>query len=410
MIKIKPEIEHNSNCPYCQSNLQPVQVNWHGMYTYIESQCPRCNSQLLESLEISHVIDHPYQIDVSKGQILGDKTAQDHAQHLLKALENPIPEQLNIEKEIFKSNKQVILLNCLDFWYGHCLLKLLNAQRHLDSHPSYGLVVIIPSFLRWMVPDGVAEIWTVPIPLKQGLGYYPSFSEFVSAELKRFDEVYVSKAHSHPSQFDVTRFTQVPKHRFDQDKEIQITYIWREDRLWFDNESGWTSFIFRVLKKLKIHKPIVILQNWRVRQLLSQLRMSIPFSKFAVAGLGKQTKFPSWIEDFRVDKFDEKSERGLCKIYSESRLVIGRHGSNMLLPSGHAGMTLDLMPDGRWNNLAQDILYQETDPRIASLRYRYIPLHTNLNRIASIASKMVLRYSHLHAQMIADQQRKNNFK
>jgi len=407
MIKIKPEIKHNSNCPYCQTNLQPVKANWHGMYIYIESQCLRCNSQFLESLEISHVIDHPYQIDVSKGKIWGDKTAKDHAQHLFKALENSIPEQLNIEQEIFKSNKQVILLNCLDFMYGHCLLKLLNAQRHLDSHPSYGLVVIIPPFLRWMVPDGVAEVWTVPIPLKQGLCYYPSFSKFVSEELKRFDEVYVSKAHSHPSQFDVTRFTQVPKHRFDQDKEIQITYIWREDRLWFDNESGWTSFIFRVLKKFKIHKPIVMLQNWRVRQLLSKLRTSIPFSKFAVAGLGTQTKFPGWIEDFRVDKFDEKSERGLCKLYSESRLVIGRHGSNMLLPSGHAGMTLDLMPDGRWNNLAQDILYQETDPRIASLRYRYIPLHTNLNRIASIASKMVLRYSYLHAQMIADKLQKN---
>jgi len=46
------------------------------------------------------------------------------------------------------------------------------------------------------------------------------------------------------------------------------------------------------------------------------------------------------------------------------------HGSNMLLPSAHAGMTIDLMPDDRWGNFAQDISYQEDDVRMGSYRYR----------------------------------------
>jgi hypothetical protein len=30
-----------------------------------------------------------------------------------------------------------------------------------------------------MVPEGVAEIWTVPISLKNGQNYYSNFAEFV---------------------------------------------------------------------------------------------------------------------------------------------------------------------------------------------------------------------------------------
>lgn len=40
-------------------------------------------------------------------------------------------------------------------------------------------------------------------------------------------------------------------------------------------------------------------------------------SLIAIAGLGTQTKFTAWIEDLRVDKFDEKTEREACKLYSE---------------------------------------------------------------------------------------------
>jgi hypothetical protein len=67
-----------------------------------------------------------------------------------------------------------------------------------------------------MVPEGVAEVWTVPIYLKNGQNYYFNFAEFVEEETKRFDEIHVSEAHSHPSQFDITRFTRVPKHNFEK--------------------------------------------------------------------------------------------------------------------------------------------------------------------------------------------------
>jgi hypothetical protein len=395
MIEIKPNIQHRSNCPYCESPLNPVKVRWQGMHVCVDSKCINCQTELLDSLRIGHAVHKPFQVDLVKEVIFGHPYAKGGlAQALIHSLQNPEPEQLEISKEVFKPCQKVIILNCIDHLYGHCLLKLLNAQRHLDCHPDYGLIIIVPQFLRWMVPEGVAEIWSVQISLKNAQCYYPSFAEFIREELKRFDEVYVSKAYSHPSQFDITRFTGVPKHCFEQE-EFKITFVWREERPWC------SLLLFRVFRKFKLLKLALFLQNWRVRRLLGKIRTKVPSAKFAIAGLGTQTKFPAWIEDLRVDKFDEETEREACKLYSESRLVIGVHGSNMLLPSGHAGMTLDLMPP-RWGNFAQDILYQESDPRLASFRYRYLPTETSITNLADIASLMILGYSDFVLNMSMD--------
>ncbi len=395
MIEIKSNIQHQSNCPYCKTSLKPVNVRFLGMHVLVESKCLNCHIELLESLAFGHFIPHNFQIDLIKKVVFCENDLHKWlAENLLDSLQNPETEKLESSKEVFKQCQRVMILNCIDYVYGHCLLKLVNAQRHLELHQDYGLIIIVPKFLRWMVPEGAAEVWTVPISLTKGQCYYPSFAEFVSQELKRFDEIYVSKAYSHPSHFDITRFTGVPKHSFEQEK-FKITFIWREDRPWC------SIVLFRILRKLKILQIGLLLQNWRVTRLFEKIRQKVPEAKFALVGLGRQTKFPGWIEDLRVDKFDEKTEREVCKLYAESRLVIGVHGSNMLLPSAHAGMTLDLMPP-RWGNLAQDILYQESDPRIASFRYRYLPIETSITTLAEIASSMILQYSDFVLNMTAD--------
>ena len=86
--------------------------------------------------------------------------------------------------------------------------------------------VIIQPFLRWMVPVGVVEVWTVDIPLREGIRYYSYFNQFVQAQLLRFTEVYLSEAYSHPSRFDITNFTRVKKHDFHQ-PDVLITFVWR---------------------------------------------------------------------------------------------------------------------------------------------------------------------------------------
>ena len=395
MIQIKPNIQHKSNCPYCNQPLTPFSVFWPGMQICVNSKCVDCDCEFIEGLRVAHSLHNPYQIDLAKKVIWSHKNYKEwFVKPLLKALQNPETEKLEIHKEVFREYKRIIVLNCLDYLYGHCLLKLLNAQRHLDSHSDCGLVVIVPKFLRWMVPDGVAEVWTVNIFLKKGSCYYPSFENFVSEEFHRYDEIYVSETHSHPSKFDITRFTRVPKHNFEE-KEFKICFVWREDRLWCN------GFLFRVLRKLKMLYLGIAIQNWQVRRLFEKMRNRLPEAKFAVVGLGKKTEFPEWIEDYRVDKFDAKTEIEMCKVYATSRLVIGLHGSNMLLPSAHAGMTVDLIEE-RWGNFAQDILYQETDPRVATFRYRFLPVQMQISVLANIAAWMILANCEFKSNMTAD--------
>ncbi len=397
MIEIKPNLEHRSHCPYSDKVLKPVKVLWQGTHVCVVSESPD-GGEIIEELRIGHAAKTPYQIDLAKKAIFsGDKYAEELlAKPLLNSLQNPQTEQLEISQEIFKSYQRVIILNCVDYLYGHSLLKLLNAQRHLESNPDLGLIVIVQKFLRWMVPDGVAEVWTVPISLKNGQDYYPSFAEFVEKQSQRFEEIYLSEAYSHPSRFDITKFTRVPKHSFDDREKIQITFIWREDRLLVN------SFLFRVLRKLKLLQIALAIQNWKVQQLFDKIRSKLPEAKFVVAGLGTKTKFPKWIEDCRVERFNQKTEKETCQIYSESRLVIGLHGSNMLLPSGLAGMTLDLI-ENRWGNFAQDLLYQETNPRLASFRYRYLPSQVSPDILANIAAQMIETQSDFYFHMTADE-------
>ena len=400
MIKIKPILQHSSNCPYCKDILEPTdKIVWQGIHICTHFKCIKCSALIIEDLGVGHSITFPYQIDLEKGVIFGSEVARKWlGKPLLHSLQHPCENKIQIFKEVFSTHKNVVLLNCIDYLYGHCLLKLLNAQSHLEHHSNYGLIVIVPAFMRWMVPEGVAEIWTVNISLKHSQYYYTELHKFISKELLRFDEVYISQAHSHPSNFDIEKLTRVSRHKFNSE-DFYITFIWREDRAWF------SFLIAKLMELVNFMHFILIFQNLKVRRLFKKIHSTVPHAKFAVVGLGKKTGFPKWVEDFRVDKFDEKSEREACQIYSKSLLVIGVHGSSMLLPSGHAGMTIDLMPTRRWANLGQDILYQEDDPRLASFRYRYLPIQTGVTEIAKIASNMILGFSRFKSIMTTDKPR-----
>ena len=396
MIQIKPEIQYQSSCPYCGSVLIPGKVLWQGIHICVVSNCHHCHAEIIEDLKVGHAMYMPYQVDLRKNALFGDDESKYwFGMPLLKSLQNPRTD-LDIEFKIvkFRESKKAIILNCIDFLYGHALLKLLNAESHLKNNSDFGLVLLIPTFLYWMIPKGVAEVWTVNIPLSKAQYYYPILDEKIKMECERFDSIYISVAHSHPKDFNITNFTEIDKHDFNRE-DFRITFIWREDRLWCRN-MFWVRFAHRI----NFIWPLFLWQNLTVLHLFSLLRLTFPKAIFTVAGLGMATRFPSWIDDQRVNCFDEDKERQVCKIYSESRLVIGVHGSNMLLPSAHAGMTIVLMPVDRWGNFAQDVLYQEHNNRLSSYRYRYLPLNISVKLLACIASLQINGYPYFKKQMM----------
>jgi hypothetical protein len=390
MLQIKPEIAQQSDCPYCKKELQNQEILWQGMFVCVVTKCEACQKNIIQDLKIGHGNRFNYQIDTENNKIFGDLSAQAWlGKPLLKSLHSPQDTTIEITKEVFQDCKKVIILNCIDFLYGHCLLKLLNAERHLPVDQEYGLIVIVPKFLRWLVPNGISEIWTINLPVQKGQLYYPEINKFIQQEASRFTEIYVSRAYSHPSKFNITNFTRVSHHDF-TNSFFRVTFIWREDRTWINNIFSTIPFIGVWLQKNKILKVFSIIKK------------DFPNITFTVVGLGKSTVFPNWIEDARVEKFTTDQEMAICEIYRDSRLILGVHGSNMLLPSAHAGMTIDLLPPDRLGNFAQDILYQEPDPRLAAFRYRYIPLTSSVNDVSKLAISMLTKLPEFIAEMTED--------
>lgn len=301
--------------------------------------------------------------------------------------------------------RKAVLLNCLDTLYGHTLLKLLNAQYYIDERPDLETIVMVPRFLEWMVPDGVAQRWVVDLPLSDGT----QWNDWLAGEVRRlvegFDECYLSLAFSHPSACDysIERFTGI--HPFPRDEwearlpRPAVTFIWRDDRRWdapvvpLPGESNRRARWADRLRRSPLTGRAKQEQWRRVLTLAEELRRSWPAVDLAVAGLGTPGGLPSWIMDLRCERIDTAIERRWCERYAASHIVVGVHGSNMLLPSAHAGAVVELMPPDRWGNVLQDLLVPCDDARETMFRRRILPASTSPQEVALVVDSM-LRLDH----------------
>jgi len=395
MIPVKPHISYDGICPRCNGRLNAKSILWQGIHVCAVCRCSGCGRSIIGDFEIGQALATPYLVDLEQGKVYGEPRALSwFGEPLLTSLQRPDHNpDVSLTVEVLRTAREVVVLNCIDYLYGHALLKLLNCDNYLKNKSTVGLIVIVQKSLRWMVPEGVAEIWTVDIPFASSQRYFKRLDELISGESERFERIWLSRANSHPSGFDICSYTRVPRHDFSTDR-FRITFVWREDRVWMDGMCGFGRATFPGLKCLGMK-----LQRYKICRLFDLMRKAFPLVECTVAGLGVTGGFPTWIHDVRVDAFTEKSERALCQIYAESRLVVGVHGSNMLLPSAHAGMTLDLMPNDRWGNFAQDILFHENDVRIASYRYRFLPVSISISELASLATEQISCYEPFVKQM-----------
>lgn len=393
MILIKPRSTENIVCT-CGGGLLFDELIWQGLHICEKYTCQICGEIHFFSMPVNQSGIEQYTYLPGSGLIVdvdGNPAKENWFTIKLKSISKPIDDKVELKIEIFKKNDEVIILNTLDYIYGHSFLFLLNLQRLIKSKKEKGIIVIVQPMLRWLVPvDGIAEIWTVNLGFGSFNYYYPDLTEKLNIQLGRFSKVWLSKGHLIPTNenIEIERFTGIVPFDFNKvNTKPRITFIWREDpdRLWIRN-----IYLLKGLKRMKLSfflKPFHYLRVKMFFRLLKN-RLGNEF-KYSVAGLGRSFQFPAYINDLRVESFNEESERRLCNVYSESVLVIGVHGSGMLLPSAHAGMSVSLMPSRRWGNFAEDILYNETDIRLASFQKRIVPLNLCLFDTRDIVVDMV---------------------
>ena len=318
MIPLRPFEASAYKCPRCKSPLSNARVVISGMRSVIDAVCHVCNGLFYIDLPSGHALYYPSSVDRRSGELFSIEGVEWFSSLLVRGAANPRSEPVSISFCRDHRHNRIVLVNCLDFLYGHCLLKLLNVQAYLDKYPDLAVCVMIPKMFAHLVPEGVAETWVVDLPLKTLMHWYASIASQVQAEIEQREICYLSVAHSHPqaSTYDLARFTKVaaPMQR-GAHEPTRITFIYREDRCWGGS----------------LHT-----QRMNLAALHAALASSIPSLEFGVVGLGKGCSLAAGIMDWRAAHPSPEREREWLRIYSVSDCVVGVHGSNMLLPSGMA--------------------------------------------------------------------------
>jgi hypothetical protein len=422
MIPLHPTPHVELDCPHCEIGLSPRDWYIPGMRCLALLRCVGCGREYYGDLPAAGGLYYPMLLDTATGEVHDPHGVPWFADWLRTSYARRVDEPVAFQEESLRPLRDPVLLNCLDTLYGHCLLKLLNAQYYLDRRPDLDLVVLVPRFLRWMVPSGVAAVWTVDLPLRQGTRWNDWLAREIRRRLAPAGRCHLSTAlsHPHPEDFDIERFTRVPPFPLHEwqarlDRPV-VTFIWREDRPWAPVLARRGS-ARPERPAVPPNVPLASVQNSAhlvsgaaadtahrcqleaVITLARVLRKQWPALDFALAGLGKPGGAPPWIEDLRQQRIDDDVEALWCRRAAASHIVIGVHGSNLLLPSAHAGAVINLMPPDRWRNIIQDVLPRPGEPRETLFLHRFLPLATGPIEVARVASAVLREYPHLKRRM-----------
>jgi len=399
VIRLHPLPDAEHDCPHCLQHLDVF--GWHtpGMRNLADLRCSICGRQYYGDLAAGQALYTPMLLEKEGGVVYQKHGVEWFARWLRDsyARRTEVPVPFEVEKRL-PITREVVLLNCLDTLFGHSLLKLLNAQYYLEGEVD--LILIIPSFLAWMVPDGVAQVWIVGLPLKRGTEWNDWLAREIHRRVEDFQSVSLSLALSHPNpaDYNIERFTGVkpfPLEQWeDRLKRPTVTFIWRDDRAWQMPADSSTPGVSKKLRRW-VTRPsnLGAAQRRLVGELAETLRCEFPTLDFAIAGLceeGNADDLPSWVQDLRRTTMDDDHERRCCERYASSHVVVGVHGSNMLLPTAHAGGLVELIGSERWGNFTQDVLFRETeDCRETLFRYRFVPTSTPPLELAQLVSLLL---------------------
>ncbi|NID10742.1 hypothetical protein [Fibrivirga algicola] len=411
MIQLSPDLTYPTQCPACNAANPAGQVRFAGAVTLAESTCPVCATLYHQTLPIGQFNRFPVAVSYTgqhvrvagRGRWLLDLVTccAQPAPRTEVCLVSVVPGRGSIS--VTDQPSAIILLVCLDACYGHALMLLFNAQRHHDQHPDRPTIAIVPRSLVWLVPDYVAEIWVVDTPLAALNRPIPGLDAFINQQLARFKTVWLSHGYNHFDHRTIrfADFTRTPKfdlNHFDQDAVRQITFVLREDRLWL--RFGWERLAYRVSQRVGlVSKTRSFWIRWQVRryrQLASHLQQLNPVIQLSVTGLtaaDPATGFGASVNDLRLPSpLSPVQERTWCAQYARSHVVVGVHGSGMLLPTSLAAGFVNLLPPDKLAHYAEDVLLAHDNPIHQTLLGRFLPTGSSPRQVAALLNSLLIEF------------------
>ncbi|MCH6236495.1 hypothetical protein [Cognataquiflexum rubidum] len=327
------------------------------------------------------------------------------AEPLIQSLIQKDAKVFKIEKQVNREFDKVVIVNCLDSCFGHIFSKVWNTYTLIENKPDWGIIAIIPERCKWLLPEDIAEVWSVSIGLKQCDQTIGGLDEFVKDQLSRFEKISFSRTYTHldhTKYIDMGKVLKIP--RFNLGNFLttapQITFVLREDRFWLN--SHLMDFLYKASRKFKVEKLIFPLLLWRQRQLVNQTGKmifdSVPNAKLSCTGLGTSGKFLDLMDDHRVDHILSETEIRWNAIYSKSHLVIGVHGSHMLIPSALAAGFVNIVPRYKIEHLVEDTVLPYTN-RMLQFLGRFLDEFSSPKLVSKHISSMVKDFDYVNRNL-----------
>lgn len=385
-------------CPGCDEVLCYDDVVFPGMPILLEAHCPGCGRRFLLDWPAGHALLHQTLIDLDAQTVHhdGSRWYPEVLMRVLESRETPRRPPLSVRSGE-PHNRTAVLVNCVDYVFGHCLLKLLSSLSLLQE-PGVDLIVVVQKQVAWLVPAEVHTVVELGDPLADGRAWIYGLDATIKELLGRYEQVRIAPTPSQPrlSLDDLARtapgFSPEPFWQRDV-RGPQVTFVLREDRLWARRPllpsgrsllPGARTLLPRVWRQRLARRA----QNRRVARVVRQLRAAVPEVQFTAVGLGRHGRLPAAVRDLRVAAITPRDHLVWCSEFLRSRLVIGVHGSNLHLPSALAGAVIDLLPNQKLPNVAQDLIIagpEEAQPKLALFRYRILPAETSATTVSETA-------------------------
>ena len=369
MIDLLPKLNHKIKCRVCESDsVTVIKVLFQGIHILVDCECNQCGFKFYQTLPSGHDLLYPIQFSNDGSKSFYHPTAEVWlARPLIESVTKHPKHIAQFNCRVEAQFKSIVIVNCIDSCFGHVFGKLWNAQTFIKNHPDLGVVVLIPFQCVWLVPTGVAETWSVNTPLKNCNKYIDGLDEFVKNQFPRFEKVFISNTYTHldHSRIDLTAFIKKPSFDLSQfvSKPICITFILREDRFW--HNSIFMDLLFKLLVKWNnLHRFkmfFVARQNYLINKTARLIKKQIPEAKIIATGLGKTGTLQRQIIDNRVSQILPETEEQWNAIFANSQLVIGVHGSNMLIPSYLAAGFINIVPRYKIKHIAEDTIAPHTN-------------------------------------------------
>jgi len=407
MIEIKPQLDFDFACPKCNSPQSgDSSLFYQGMHVLADVVCKNCGFDYYHTLPIGHDLLFPMQISKDgKESFYPPRAKYWLAEPLIQSLSQKSVKHFQIDKQVNRQFDQVVIVNCLDYCFGHIFSKVWNTYTLIENRPDWGVIAIIPERCKWLLPNDIAEIWSISIDLKDCAHTIGGLDDFIKNQIGRFEKISLSHTYTHldhTKYIDLEKVLKMP--RFDLGKfitsEPQVTFVLREDRFWLN--SLLMDFLFKASRKFKVQQLVYPILVWRQKQMVQQtakkILKNLPNARIKCTGLGNSGKISGLIEDHRTDKIMPETETQWNTIFSNSHLVIGVHGSHMLIPSALAAGFINIVPRYKIEHMVEDTVLPYNN-RLLQFLGRFLDEFSSPELVSTHAIRMVRDFDYVNRNL-----------